>query len=77
MEVRGHGSDQLLGLKKTGGNALRSSALPQGLLPQQEEHNRGSDCEVTSVSALDRAAAGTCHAKGLGGHLCLEVAGQP
>ena len=64
--MRGHGSDQLVGHKEEmGGNALRSSALPQDLLPQQQECDCGSDCEVTSVSALDRAAAGTCHRKGL------------
>jgi hypothetical protein len=66
MDVRGHGSEQLVGHKEEmGGNALMSSALPQDLLPQQEECDWGSDCEVTSVSAVDRAAAGTCHGKGL------------
>ena len=63
--------------EEMGGDALRSSALPQHLLPQQQECDCGSDCEVTFVSALDRAAAGTYHRKGLGGHLCLEVAGHP
>ena len=77
MNSRGHGSDQLVGHKEEkGGNALMSSALPQDLLPKQQECDCGRDCEVTSASALDRTAAGTCHAKGLGGHLCLEVAGQ-
>jgi len=66
MDVRGHGSDQLVGHKEEmGGNALLSSAVPQDVLPQQEEWDWGSDWEVTSVSAADRAAAGTCHAKGL------------
>ena len=66
MNVRGYGFDQLVGHKEEmGGNALMSSALPQDLLPQQEECHCGRDCEVTSVSALDRAAAGTCHGKGL------------
>ena len=51
--------------EEKGGNALISSALPEDLLPQQQECDCGSDCEVTSVSALDRAAAGRCHAKGL------------
>ena len=74
--MRGHGSDQPVGHKEEiDGNSLKSSALPQHLLPQQEECDCDRDCEVTSVSALDRAAAGTCHAKGLGGHFCLEVSG--
>ena len=71
--MRGHGSDQPVGHKEEAdGNALKISALPQDLLPQQEECDCGSDCEVTSVSSLDRAAAGTCHRKSLGGHFCLK-----
>ena len=66
MNVGGHGSDQLVGHKEEmAGNDLMSSALPQDLLHQQEECDCGSDCEVTSVSAVDRAAAGTCRRKGL------------
>ena len=66
MTVRGHGSDQLVGHKEEmGGNALMSSPLPQDLLPQQDKCDCDSDCEVTSVSAVDRAAAATCHGKGL------------
>ena len=66
MDVKGHGSEQLVGHKEEmGGNALMSSALPQDLLPQQDECDCASDCEVTSVSAVDRAAAGMCHGKGL------------
>ena len=66
MNVRGRGSDQLVKHKEEmGGNALMSSALPQDLLPQQDECDWGSDCEVTSVSAVDRAAAGMCHGKEL------------
>ena len=66
MNVRGHGFDQLVGHKEEmGGNALMSSVLPQDLLNQQEELACERDCEVTSVSAVDRAAAVTCHRNGL------------
>ena len=50
MNMRGHGADQLVCHKEgVAGNALMSSALPQGLLHKHEECDSGSDCEVPSV----------------------------
>jgi len=65
-ECEGHGFDQLLGHKeKMCENALMSSAVPQDLPNQQEELAYERECEVSSVSAVDKAAAGKCHRKGL------------
>ena len=50
MDVRVYGSDELVGHKEEmGGNAQMSSALPQDLLPQQQECDSGRDSEVTCV----------------------------
>ena len=64
-ECEGHGFDHFLGQEKMCENALMSSAIPQDLLNQQEELACERDCEVTFVSAVDRAATGKCHRKGL------------